>query len=566
MSDHPSLERIVQYRDGALAPDELLGVDDHLATCATCRDRAQTLSEQAGRLESALVASGPRDHVDFDTLSQYVDGTLVETDREIADAHLSSCSLCAEDLGDLRRTRAELSGLAPVTATPGWPWLAFFLSGRGALAGAAALAVVAAVWAVRPGSTGRPVTTAKPVAPVATHAPAPGAPPTMAALRDGPFAVTVDEHGNLTGLPELPAADRIALVKALTSGRLDVGGVTGLGGHAGVLMGESPGSTSESLSAAAPVATAVESDRPTFKWTAHRGALGYVVTIYDDQFNEVARSSEGLRLEWTPASRLARGVTYSWQVTARTAQGAVSAPVPPAAEARFRVVDANTAAGLERARRSYAIRAWFWLCCMPKRACSTLLTPNWHVCRTTMPTPRWSRRCGPTCARGVTTRLATSPLGPPDNGADVVASKRSGLPCCSQAASAPSHRTESVAYHHETRPVEGVAVLRRGQQRAGARSERVGRRTGTIRRQAPMEANHEPCSALRIHGPLTDDRRGHACNRMPRTTQSRLRRHRPGRGRYRNPTKRPGVRSDRATGSPEPEAGRLRSPRLDRRA
>ena len=251
-------------------------------------------------------------------------------------------------------TRAELSGLAPVMATPGWSWHAFVLSGRGALAGAATLAVVAAVWAVRTGSTGRPVTTANPESPVATASPAPVAPPTMAALRDGPFAVTVDEHGNLTGLPELPTADRMALGKALTSGRLDVGGVTGLGGHAGVLMGESPGSASDSLSATAPVATAVESDRPTFRWTAHLGALGYVVTIYDDQFNEVARSAEGQRLEWTPATRLARGVTYAWQVTARTAQGAVSAPVPPAAEARFRVVDASTAAGLERARRTYA--------------------------------------------------------------------------------------------------------------------------------------------------------------------------------------------------------------------
>jgi len=41
-------------------------------------------------------------------------------------------------------------------------------------------------------------------------------------------------------------------------------------------------------------------------------------------------------------------------VTARTAQGSASAPVPPAPEARFRVVDAKTADELARARRRYA--------------------------------------------------------------------------------------------------------------------------------------------------------------------------------------------------------------------
>ena len=305
MSDHPSLERIVQYRDGALAPDELLGVDDHLATCADLSRcaRRRCPNRQAGSNRRW----SPPVHVTTSTSTpsrRYVDGTLVETDREIADAHLSSCSLCAEDLGDLRR---DSRGTV-------WRWLPprRRLGGRGWHSSSAA----AAHWPVRPpslssplcgrapGSTGRPVTTVKPEPPVATHAPAPGAPPTMAALRDGPFAVTVDERGNLTGLPELPAAESDGAGQGLDLGAARRGRRYGSWRTCGRVDGGVTGGTSGSLSAAAPVATAVESDRPTFRWTAHRGALGYVVTIYDDQFNEVARSSEGLRLEWTPASPL----------------------------------------------------------------------------------------------------------------------------------------------------------------------------------------------------------------------------------------------------------------------
>ncbi len=70
MSDHPSIERLGRYRNGALAPDELLAVDDHLAECAACHQRVQTLPPAlVGALASALATAGPPEHVEFGTLA-----------------------------------------------------------------------------------------------------------------------------------------------------------------------------------------------------------------------------------------------------------------------------------------------------------------------------------------------------------------------------------------------------------------------------------------------------------------------------------------------------------------
>jgi hypothetical protein len=65
-----------------------------------------------------------------------------------------------------------------------------------------------------------------------------------------------------------------------------------------------------------PVGQAVRSDRPLFRWTAHAGASGYVVTVLDEHLTPVATSPTSMETRWTPGAPLPRGRTYVWQVAA----------------------------------------------------------------------------------------------------------------------------------------------------------------------------------------------------------------------------------------------------------
>ena len=103
----------------------------------------------------------------------------------------------------------------------------------------------------------------------------------------------------------------------------------------------------------APVGT-FTLEAPTLRWTPVPGAVGYDVVVTTLSFEEVA-TVQGLHEEasWQPdTSSWPRGTPLTWQVTAHLGDGrAIRAPVPPAAEARFGLLDsptANEVAGLLR--------------------------------------------------------------------------------------------------------------------------------------------------------------------------------------------------------------------------
>jgi hypothetical protein len=102
-----------------------------------------------------------------------------------------------------------------------------------------------------------------------------------------------------------------------------------------------------------PLATAVETDRPTFEWTHVPGATVYVVSVFDLDFDQVAESPPLVATRWRPDAPLARGRTYVWQVRASRADGEIVAPAPPAPEARFHVLSPTEAARLVGVRGRY---------------------------------------------------------------------------------------------------------------------------------------------------------------------------------------------------------------------
>jgi len=158
--------------------------------------------------------------------------------------------------------------------------------------------------------------------------------------------------GHVTGMEALPPAVELAVKAAFINERADQSPeLRGLVGKAGTLMG----GTSEGVSFAllGPVGTFVESDRPTFRWQAVKGADGYMVNVIDARFSNVAASGRVSGTEWTALQPLKRDETYSWQVTAIKNGQEITSPVPPAPEAKFRVLGRSKSDALNQARRSY---------------------------------------------------------------------------------------------------------------------------------------------------------------------------------------------------------------------
>lgn len=108
-----------------------------------------------------------------------------------------------------------------------------------------------------------------------------------------------------------------------------------------------------------PMATAVLSDRPRFRWQSLPDANAYRVAVFAPGFRKVAESEwlRGDAAEWTPPLPLERGQTYSWQVTARMGSQedapTVRAPSLNSPEAAFLVIGAPEAAQLEKAARDH---------------------------------------------------------------------------------------------------------------------------------------------------------------------------------------------------------------------
>ena len=103
-----------------------------------------------------------------------------------------------------------------------------------------------------------------------------------------------------------------------------------------------------------PLGTLVISDRPSFRWRAFSGADSYVVTVSDQDFNEVVTSQPLTTTSLTPPRALERGRAYSWQVTARVGNQEITLPVRPAPEARFRVLEQAKATELMQAEKLVA--------------------------------------------------------------------------------------------------------------------------------------------------------------------------------------------------------------------
>jgi len=352
----------------------LLGVDDHLAECGECRRLIESTPDNgaiglyADLAEGAAVGS----HLSFDQSAAYVDGLLTGEERRMVEDHIASCALCSPLTADLRDFRNEIAPEldreyrprgAAKAAQAGW--LDHIAPALGAprlkipswIYAATALSLLAAV--VWMGTSNRTPSyfvkappTPAPSHSVNTAPPTQETEPALVRLNDGGSALTLDARGRLGGVDQWPSEYRRMAEDALSNKRAPRSPLlAGLNRPGSSLMGADD--EGRRFAIIEPAGKVLLADRPAFKWTWLGGAEGYVVEVYDAQFNLVSSSPLLKGLNWT-APQLARGQVYSWQVKAIRGGQEFIAPRPPAPQAKFRILDQAAAAEISRARRDYA--------------------------------------------------------------------------------------------------------------------------------------------------------------------------------------------------------------------
>jgi hypothetical protein len=169
------------------------------------------------------------------------------------------------------------------------------------------------------------------------------------ALNDAGGQVALDQQGNLVGLGTLPFVQQQMLRDALSSGQVDASLL------AAELAGKPDAKTDEAkddalLRLVSPVGKTIITDRPTLRWQPLTGAIGYVVTIYDESLNKVTASDQLTATSWTVTQPLARGRIFTWQIKA-VREGEESGA--PASEARFKILDQVRVEELNQAKREH---------------------------------------------------------------------------------------------------------------------------------------------------------------------------------------------------------------------
>lgn len=164
-SGHITAETVEHYRRRLLPPPELLATQAHAAGCEECRAwlaGAVGLDAAFERVHAELNRPHDRDeeteHLPYERLAAFVDGSLDEVASEMAESHLAFCAECAGDVDDLRRYQPIVNdawtppptpavGGSPAKASGAWRRLLsldLILQPRSLMPAAVAAAVVVA--------------------------------------------------------------------------------------------------------------------------------------------------------------------------------------------------------------------------------------------------------------------------------------------------------------------------------------------------------------------------------------------------------------------------------------
>ena len=373
--EHLTQKQIEDYSQHRLGAAELLTVGEHVTDCEDCRRRVEAgMNGDAAffALHAETFGDELTVHLTVDQTAEYVDKNLSGEALQVVTDHLAGCEQCLLAVEDLRAFRNEIAPsldreYQPAAVPPSVTkesWFTKFgslfrVSPIPAFGGAALavllLAVVAwLVWRTpnerEPQIAEAPTPVSQPSPSVQPVTPQPEPVTVVAQLNDGGRVLTLDQEGKLSGADDLPANYRNLVTKALSTQRIEKSSqLQGLTRPPSSLM--SSDNQKDQFSVLEPAGSVLLTDKPAFRWSALDGATGYVVEVYDAQFNLVTSSPQLSNPSWT--TTLPRGNVYSWQVKAIKDGQEITSPRPPAPQAKFRVLDQAKANELARAKRAY---------------------------------------------------------------------------------------------------------------------------------------------------------------------------------------------------------------------
>src|SRR5262249_44304605 len=157
-----------------------------------------------------------------------------------------------------------------------------------------------------------------------------------AVLKDGNHEITIDQAGNVVGLPPLSSESRQAVKDALTSESLTRPNVLEEVASADVST-RAPNEKEERIKIVSPAGAVIVQDRPILRWISSKTANAYRLEIADETFRQVAKSDElPMTAEsWSPTISLKRGQIYTWTIRAVTKGGDLS---PLSSQGKFKIL------------------------------------------------------------------------------------------------------------------------------------------------------------------------------------------------------------------------------------
>jgi predicted anti-sigma-YlaC factor YlaD len=404
MNAHLSSEIVERFHNQSLSGGDRGVIYNHILACEACRRRVVTSETEAVSitlLTEHLLPQFDEDwyHLDSATTEAFVDDQLDTFDRNIAKLHLEDCAECSDEVTDLRESLATMRAASreekpqhTAVIAPKRRYIFAMPMRVAAMVAVIAFAALALLVVLRWKSSGptasqnsgsdktagsQPTPLASPQIPSFAPSPEVITPPNVAenppskdgnkpspsaviALKDGPNQVTIDETGNIAGLPALPTESRQAVKDALTGERLTRPNVLDELTTTDVST-RAPTGDDDRITIAYPIRRVIQSDRPTLRWKASKTAQAYRVEIADESFRRVAQSEDlsSASQSWTPSAPLKRGQVYTWTIRAVTKGGELS---PLTSQGKFKVLGHDKERELNqlKARQSHLALGLFY--------------------------------------------------------------------------------------------------------------------------------------------------------------------------------------------------------------